>query len=331
MPFLFDANSVQVAATTQAKSIETTVDSKVKPNPFMVTVPSHNYTGLKILEFESSGTKLSKAEIDSAKQAYADLVGVVLETLSEMGLDKKAKTVWTEKNVVETWSEISSIIWSNFTYSPIHLLLDSFDQLAKKGSGKAQLDCDTSALLVADIFTQLGLECWICSGDEHGILKVKSGKGDVWLETTVDHGDLMNKLALFFVSFDHYHSKQGAVEALGGYHEEKFGETMSRLYYVRGLVKFNRGDYDSAITDYNEAIILDPNYVSAYNRLGIAESYLGHHKSAIEHYNMAIQLDPDYHHAYHNRGNAKNELDDQQGAQKDWKKADGLEKKLKKP
>ena len=40
--------------------------------------------------------------------------------------------------------------------------------------------------------------------------------------------------------------------------------------YVRGNKLYNQGDYQAAISDYDEAIRLDPKYTRAYNNRGLA-------------------------------------------------------------
>jgi tetratricopeptide (TPR) repeat protein len=48
-------------------------------------------------------------------------------------------------------------------------------------------------------------------------------------------------------------------------------------YYNRGLAYRNKGDYDRAIADYNQAIRLDPKYAAAYNNRGRAYADKGDH------------------------------------------------------
>ena len=43
-----------------------------------------------------------------------------------------------------------------------------------------------------------------------------------------------------------------------------------------------RGQYDNAIEDFNKAIALDPNYVSAYINRGAAYGKKGQYDNAIE-------------------------------------------------
>ena len=73
----------------------------------------------------------------------------------------------------------------------------------------------------------------------------------------------------------------------------------------------------AAITDYNKAIELKPNYTKAYNNRGNSYNSMKNYAAAIADYNEAIELDPDYADAYYNRGlsfsktgeNAKSDAD----------------------
>ena len=54
----------------------------------------------------------------------------------------------------------------------------------------------------------------------------------------------------------------------------------------------DKGDYDRAIADYDEAIRLDPRYAVAYYNRGVAYCDKGDYDRAIADYNEAIRLDP---------------------------------------
>ena len=70
-----------------------------------------------------------------------------------------------------------------------------------------------------------------------------------------------------------------------------------------------------------EAIRLKPDDAEAYNNRGNAKFDLGDKQGAIADYNQAIRLKPDYALAYFNRGVAKYELGDRQGALNDFRQA----------
>ena len=68
--------------------------------------------------------------------------------------------------------------------------------------------------------------------------------------------------------------------------------TSAEAYVNRGNELYNQGDYQAAISDYDEAIRLDPNDAIAYYNRGLAKSELGDLEAAISDYDEAIRLQP---------------------------------------
>ena len=77
------------------------------------------------------------------------------------------------------------------------------------------------------------------------------------------------------------------------------------IYLRWGKEKYELGNYENAIADYDMAIGLKPDHADAYNNRGKAKYKLGQHNAAIADYDIAIQLKPDHADAYNNRGKAK--------------------------
>ncbi len=73
-------------------------------------------------------------------------------------------------------------------------------------------------------------------------------------------------------------------------------------YNNRGLAYHARGNHRPALSDFDEAIRLDPEYVLAYNNRGLARQALGDAAGAIEDYGKALQLDPRSARVHNNRG-----------------------------
>ncbi len=92
-------------------------------------------------------------------------------------------------------------------------------------------------------------------------------------------------------------------------------------YYKRGNAKYELGDYKDAIADYDKAIQLAGNYVIAYHKRGNAKYELGDYKDAVADYDKAIQLNPNYDVVYYSRGKVKYESGDYKAAVTDYSKA----------
>jgi tetratricopeptide (TPR) repeat protein len=98
----------------------------------------------------------------------------------------------------------------------------------------------------------------------------------------------------------------------------------AHAYYNRGTVYGKLGRYKQAIEDYNQAITLKPDYDDAYYNRGTYYGLLGRYQQAIEDYNQAILMKPDYADAYYNRGTYYGLLGHYQSAIDDFNKAISL-------
>ena len=91
-------------------------------------------------------------------------------------------------------------------------------------------------------------------------------------------------------------------------------------YHNRGVAKGSLGRYEEAIADYDAAIHLNPQLADAYNNRGNAKGDLDQHEAAIADFDVAIQLDPQLAAAYNNRGVTKQNLGRHEEARKDFQK-----------
>ena len=76
----------------------------------------------------------------------------------------------------------------------------------------------------------------------------------------------------------------------------------AELYYDRGVIYDSVGLRSLARLDFNRALRLKPDFVDAYNFLGIHYTQLQEFNQAYEAFDSAIDLDPIHEYAYLNRG-----------------------------
>ena len=81
----------------------------------------------------------------------------------------------------------------------------------------------------------------------------------------------------------------------------------AEVFYNRGKVMCESGQFEMALKKFDKAIELKPDYFEAYSNSGVLLSGLGQFDKAIENFNQAIRLKPDLAVAYSNRGNALSE------------------------
>jgi tetratricopeptide (TPR) repeat protein len=117
-------------------------------------------------------------------------------------------------------------------------------------------------------------------------------------------------------------------EAIAIYTELIRTKPEAYAYTNRGYVKSELGNNQEAISDYDKAIAINPQYAPAYNNRGIAKSALGNKQEAISDYDKAIAIDPQFAVAYSNRGLAKSALGNNQGAISDYDKAIAIDPKM---
>ena len=82
----------------------------------------------------------------------------------------------------------------------------------------------------------------------------------------------------------------------------------AETYYKQGKVNYDCSQYEDAVSNYNQAIHLNPDYAIAYISRGNARFYLGQYAAAIADFDTAIQLKSDDVDAYVVRGAAKGAL-----------------------
>ncbi len=92
-------------------------------------------------------------------------------------------------------------------------------------------------------------------------------------------------------------------------------------YLNRGVVRYERKDYENAVNDYNMAIRLDPKHAKAYSNRGSVYEASGRYKLAVRDFTKAIELSPELAGVYSNRGNIFLKMKKYEYAVNDYKKA----------
>lgn len=92
--------------------------------------------------------------------------------------------------------------------------------------------------------------------------------------------------------------------ALSDYEERVRLEPNKVAYNNRGNAWNAKREFDKALADYNQALLLDPNSAGTYGNRGNAWYRLKEYEKAIADYDEAIRLDPARSIIYRNRGNA---------------------------
>ncbi len=92
----------------------------------------------------------------------------------------------------------------------------------------------------------------------------------------------------------------------------------AQAYRIRGIAKYDNGQYEAAIADYNEALRIKPDDFKAYDNRGIAKVRLRQYKSAIADFDAALRIKPDSATTYGNRGTTKGLLKQYEAAIADF-------------
>ena len=80
------------------------------------------------------------------------------------------------------------------------------------------------------------------------------------------------------------------------------GKGLAFAFYRRGNGYHEKGDYDRAILDYDQAVRLNPSHANAFSNRGVAYARKGDYDRAIQDYDEAIRLNPNHADAFSNRG-----------------------------
>jgi tetratricopeptide (TPR) repeat protein len=85
---------------------------------------------------------------------------------------------------------------------------------------------------------------------------------------------------------------------------------LATAFNNRGFIYKFKGEYDRALEDYNQAILLNPSFASAYNNRGVIYRIKGDYERAIKDYDQAIWLDNNIPALFYNRAIAYTDKQD---------------------
>ena len=76
-------------------------------------------------------------------------------------------------------------------------------------------------------------------------------------------------------------------------------DLMASVHHIRGMAYYEQGELDRAVTAFDRAIELKPDYASAFFNRGLAYSAMGDYDRAIADFTQAITLNPGFAGAHH--------------------------------
>ena len=98
-----------------------------------------------------------------------------------------------------------------------------------------------------------------------------------------------------------------------------------KMLLKTGHVHMKHGDFQSAIKDYTNAIIINPTFAGAYNARGMANRKMKDFHAALQDYNTALSLHNNFAATYNNRGVIYMEIRQIEAALTDFDKALNIE------
>lgn len=89
-------------------------------------------------------------------------------------------------------------------------------------------------------------------------------------------------------------------------------------YWNRAVTRYDLGDREGALADFNQVLAVNPDDAIAYNYRGLVLYDLNRAAEALADFNRSLELNPHQIHAYCNRGFVRSEQGDQLGAIADY-------------
>ena len=106
-----------------------------------------------------------------------------------------------------------------------------------------------------------------------------------------------------------------------GYAEDQKPILDADSYISMGIDNVVKGQYKQALSDFNKALEINPNYAGAYYNRGLVNVILEQKEQAISDFSKAIEINPNDAEAYYNRGNVFGDMGNLDKAMSDYNKA----------
>jgi tetratricopeptide (TPR) repeat protein len=134
--------------------------------------------------------------------------------------------------------------------------------------------------------------------------------------------DIAPRAAFYLHRGNTYNRLQQYDKAISDYTQAiQINPKLAIPYHNRGNTYNRLQQYDKAISDYTQAIQISPKYAEAYGGRGTTHDTLQQYDKAISDYTQAIQINPKLAIPYHNRGNTYNRLQQYDKAISDYTQA----------
>lgn len=174
------------------------------------------------------------------------------------------------------------------------------------------------------LFSQIGASRRIWIGTAIAFVIVGSLAGATYMiATRTSSSETSGESATAFIRrADAKYNRQDYEDAISDYSEAiRLSSDNAQAYLGRGNAKYALEQYADAIKDYDEALKHDPDYAYAFNGRANVKFALKDYDAAIKDYNQAIQSNPQFTLAFVNRANVKSALKDYRAAIEDYSQA----------
>lgn len=144
-------------------------------------------------------------------------------------------------------------------------------------------------------------------------------KGALRVLNDVAGKKIEDKTAILLFKGESYAVKRKADKAITEYGNAiEINPKYAKTYGLRGVVYFNIQQHDKAFSDFNKAIELNPMDAHRYSTRGYFYMKIGQYNRAISDFSSAIDINPKYVESYGNRGIAYEKLGKYQRAIEDY-------------